>query len=65
MSALECRDGDAMVMVAASPEACAAALNAVADRALEAMRGAAEVRAAAEDGTTRFMRPMPGSARMY
>lgn len=66
MSALECKDGDAMVMVAASPEACVAALNAVADRALEAMRGVpAEVRAAAEDGTTRFMRPMPGSARMY
>jgi len=66
VSALACQEGDAMVLVAASPGACEAALNAVADRALEAMRGVpAEVRAAGEDGTTRFMRPMPGSARMY
>ncbi len=65
-SALACHDGDAMVLVAASATACVAALNAVIDRSLEAMRGVpAEVRAAGEDGTTRFMRPMPGSARMY
>lgn len=65
-SALGCQGDDAMVMVAASATACSAALNAAIDRCLEAMNGVpAEVRAANEDGTTRFMRPMPGSARMY
>lgn len=57
---------DCVVFVAAEEGAADAALAAVVERAATAARGVpAEVRAANADGTTRFMRPMPGSARMY
>ena len=57
---------DCVVFVAAEPCICTTALTAVAERASQALKGVpAEVRAANEDATTRFMRPMPGSARMY
>ncbi len=42
------------------------ALKAVVERAQEAVTGVpAETRTAKEDGTTRYMRPRPGAARMY
>jgi glutamyl-tRNA(Gln) amidotransferase subunit E len=42
------------------------ALKAVVERAQEALAGVpAETRTAKEDGTTRYMRPRPGAARMY
>ena len=42
------------------------ALKAVVERAKEAIEGVpAETRAANADGTTKYMRPRPGSARMY
>ncbi len=64
--ALGASGDDCAVLVAAQERACRAALEAVVERASEALRGIpAEVRAANPDGTTRFMRPMPGSARMY
>jgi glutamyl-tRNA(Gln) amidotransferase subunit E len=57
---------DAVVLVADSPENAADALRAVAERAREALEGVpAETRAANPDGTTRYMRPRPGAARMY
>ena len=57
---------DCVVFVATDASAGEIALRAVVERAIQAMKGVpAEVRAANEDGTTRFMRPMPGSARMY
>ena len=63
---LAAKDGDCVVFIVAKPAACLGALEAVAERAYDALNGVpAEVRAANEDGTTRFMRPMPGSARMY
>ena len=62
---LKLAKGDAFVLVAADEECAAKALNAMADRCSAALKGVPkEVRRA--DGTlTRFMRPLPGSARMY
>jgi glutamyl-tRNA(Gln) amidotransferase subunit E len=57
---------DAVVFVADAPENAADALKAVVERAREAISGVpAETRAANADGTTRYMRPRPGAARMY
>ncbi|HUK50436.1 MAG TPA: Glu-tRNA(Gln) amidotransferase subunit GatE [Terriglobales bacterium] len=57
---------DAFVLVADDPIKAKDALDAVVDRALEALSGVPEeTRAAMPDGTTRYMRPRPGSARMY
>lgn len=59
-------DEDAVVFVADTPENAADALKAVVERAQEAISGVpAETRAANADGTTRYMRPRPGAARMY
>jgi glutamyl-tRNA(Gln) amidotransferase subunit E len=57
---------DAIVIVADEEEKCEAALIAVVDRAIQAIKGVPpETRAANPDGTTRFTRPRPGAARMY
>ena len=57
---------DAVVFVADVPENVTDALRAVVERAQEAISGVpAETRAANADGTTRYMRPRPGAARMY
>jgi len=57
---------DAVVFVADTLENAADALRAVVERAKEALRGVPEeTRAANPDGTTRYMRPRPGAARMY
>jgi len=57
---------DAVVFVADTPENANDALNAVVDRAKEALKGVPEeTRAPNPDGTTRYMRPRPGAARMY
>jgi len=57
---------DAVVFVADTAENVADALKAVVERAREAIDGVpAETRTAKEDGTTRYMRPRPGAARMY
>ena len=57
---------DAIVIVADEEAKARKALEAVIDRAVAALYGVPrETRAAQEDGTTRFMRPQPGSARMY
>jgi glutamyl-tRNA(Gln) amidotransferase subunit E len=63
---LDCSEGDAFVLVAASEERCNLALSAVYERAKELFTGVPkEVRKDNPDGTTTFMRPMPGAARMY
>jgi glutamyl-tRNA(Gln) amidotransferase subunit E len=63
---LEIAEEDAFVLVSDDPTKAKDALNAVVDRALEALTGVPEeTRAAMPDGTTRYMRPRPGSARMY
>jgi glutamyl-tRNA(Gln) amidotransferase subunit E len=57
---------DAVVFVADTAENVQDALKAVVERAQEAINGVpAETRTAKEDGTTRYMRPRPGAARMY
>jgi glutamyl-tRNA(Gln) amidotransferase subunit E len=57
---------DAVVFVADTPENAADALKAVVKRARIALRGVPEeTRAANPDGTTTYMRPRPGAARMY
>jgi len=57
---------DAVVFVADTKENAIDALKAVTERAREALRGVPEeTRAANPDGTTRYMRPRPGAARMY
>ena len=57
---------DAVVFVADTPENVIDALKAAVERAREILTGVpAETRMAKEDGTTRYMRPRPGAARMY
>jgi glutamyl-tRNA(Gln) amidotransferase subunit E len=57
---------DAVVFVADTVENSTDALKAIAQRAREALKGVPEeTRAANPDGTTRYMRPRPGAARMY
>ena len=57
---------DAVVFVADVMENSTDALRAVVERAKETINGVpAETRAANADGTTRYMRPRPGAARMY
>ncbi len=57
---------DAAVFVADTQENVLDALKAVVERAQELVTGVpAETRTAKDDGTTRYMRPRPGAARMY
>jgi len=64
--AVAAQPSDAVVFVADTPENAAEALKAVMERAREALKGVPEeTRAANPDGTTRYMRPRPGAARMY
>jgi len=64
--AMKTKQGDAVVFVVDIPENASDALQAVYDRAKEALSEVPqETRAARPDGTTRYMRPRPGAARMY
>ncbi len=57
---------DALVVVADEESRCVAALDAVVNRAEQALDGVPEeTRSANPDGTTRYTRPRPGAARMY
>jgi glutamyl-tRNA(Gln) amidotransferase subunit E len=57
---------DAVALVAADAEIATQAIEAVADRAETAIEGVPEeTRDANEDGTSRYLRPLPGAARMY
>ena len=57
---------DAVAIVAAEPETADLAIEAAADRAASAIEGVPEeTRGANDDGTTRYLRPLPGAARMY
>jgi glutamyl-tRNA(Gln) amidotransferase subunit E len=63
---LECGPADAFVLIADSKENAVDGLKAVAERAREALAGVPEeTRTANPDGTTQYMRPRPGAARMY
>ena len=59
-------DDDAVAIVAADTETADLAIEAVAARAETALDGVPEeTRGANDDGTTRYLRPLPGAARMY
>ncbi len=65
-SNLQCAPDDAFVLVSDQEQNCRDALEAVRERAKETLVGVPEeTRAANADGTTSFMRPRPGAARMY
>jgi len=64
--AVKAKEQDAVVFVADTPENARDALKAVVERAREATEGVPEeTRGPNPDGTTRYMRPRPGAARMY
>ena len=64
--AVKAGEQDAIVFVADNPENARDALKAVVKRAREAIKGVPEeTRAPNPDGTTHYMRPRPGAARMY
>jgi len=57
---------DAVAIVADAPEIAEQSIEAVAQRAETAMDGVPEeTRDATEEATTRYLRPLPGAARMY
>ncbi|MEF8856910.1 MAG: Glu-tRNA(Gln) amidotransferase subunit GatE, partial [Haloplanus sp.] len=57
---------DAVAIVADDPETAELAIDAVAGRAETAIEGVPEeTRDATQEGTTRYLRPLPGAARMY
>ena len=57
---------DAVAIVADDPDTAEMAIDAVAERAETAMAGVPEeTRDANEDATSRYLRPLPGAARMY
>ncbi|QRV15206.1 Glu-tRNA(Gln) amidotransferase subunit GatE [Haloterrigena salifodinae] len=57
---------DAVAIVAADTDVAEAAIDAAAERAATALEGVPEeTRDANDDGTTRYLRPLPGAARMY
>ena len=57
---------DAVALVAADAGVARGAIEAAADRARVAIEGVPEeTRGANEDGTTEYLRPLPGAARMY
>ncbi|MFB6157238.1 MAG: Glu-tRNA(Gln) amidotransferase subunit GatE [Haloferacaceae archaeon] len=64
--AVDAGPADAVALVADDPETADLAAEAVAERAAAALAGVPEeTRDANEDGTTRYLRPLPGAARMY
>ena len=63
---LKTKDNDTVVLVASSKNRCKDALNAVVNRARDAIRGVpAETRMPLPEGLSKFARPRPGSSRMY
>lgn len=63
---MKAREEDAVVLVASEEDKAREALNAVIERAKEALKGVPEeTRSAKADGTTYYTRPRPGAARMY
>ncbi len=63
---LPCKEKDAVVIVAGKREKAEKALKAVIKRVKMALNGVpSESRRPLEDGTTEFMRPLPGPSRMY
>ncbi|MFB6353197.1 MAG: Glu-tRNA(Gln) amidotransferase subunit GatE, partial [Halobacteriales archaeon] len=65
-AAVDAGSDDAVALVADEPAVAETAIEAVADRARSAIEGVPEeTRGANEDATSRYLRPLPGAARMY
>ena len=65
-AAVDADPDDAVAIVAADAETAERAIEAVAERAAAAIEGVPEeTRGANDDGTSRYLRPLPGAARMY
>jgi glutamyl-tRNA(Gln) amidotransferase subunit E len=65
-AAVDAGTEDAVAIVADDPQTAQLAIEAVADRARTAMEGIPEeTRGANDDATSRYLRPLPGAARMY
>ncbi|WP_054845732.1 Glu-tRNA(Gln) amidotransferase subunit GatE [Sulfuracidifex tepidarius] len=63
---LDVKEGDGFVILVGEKEKLNIAVQTIKDRLNQALIGVPkETRGAEEDGTTRFLRPQPGSARMY
>ncbi len=63
---LSCKEKDAFIIIGDNEKIAEKALKAVIERLKQFVKGIPkEVRRANPDGTTTFMRPMPGAARMY
>jgi len=63
---LQCNEKDAFVLIISSKDKVDIAVEKVIERAREALDGVpTETRGAKDDGTTFYMRPRPGMARMY
>ncbi len=61
-----CGEGDALIIVVGRPETVRKVATSLVERLRSATSGVpAETRAATEGGETRYMRPRPGSQRMY
>ncbi|MEK6849277.1 MAG: Glu-tRNA(Gln) amidotransferase subunit GatE [Nanoarchaeota archaeon] len=64
--ALGCKEHDAFALIADTKEKANNAMHAVISRATHAIEGVPkEVRKANDDGTSTFLRPMSGAARLY
>jgi len=63
---LECTDRDAFILIAETPERCEKCVKAALERANMALDGVPEeTRKAEMDGTSTYLRPLPGKSRMY
>ncbi len=63
---LSCGETDAFVVIADDTDSVLDGLKAIVERSREALHSVPEeTRAANPDGTTHYMRPRPGAARMY
>ncbi len=64
--ALKCGDEDAFILVVGPEEKAVTVLEHIIDRLNSFLQGVPkDTRQVREDGTTSFLRPMPGSSRMY
>lgn len=63
---MDAKESDILVIVSGDESHCKKAISAVADRTNQLLKGVPEeTRKALENGDSEFMRPLPGSARMY
>lgn len=64
--ALNVSEDDGFIIITGPKEKLERAIETIRDRVIQALNGVPkETRGALEDGNTKFLRPQPGSARMY